>query len=124
MPSRRCTVTVDLDPEQAAFVDRLVKAGTHPDAAAVVRAALAEYGAAGEDEAAGLEYEQPAETAPPQDVVATDVLGAMLRRADADLARGAYTELRSESELDAFMNGLLAEATARAHRKRVAGRRA
>lgn len=104
MSSRHCTVTVDLDPEQAAFVDRLVKAGTHPDAAAVVRAALAEYGAAGEDEAAG----------PHRDLIPQAVLDESVSRGLADIARGDCIEMSSEADLDACLEDIWTEACHRA----------
>ncbi|MCA1941351.1 MAG: hypothetical protein LDL26_10165 [Caenispirillum bisanense] len=122
MPDR--TVTVTLDARLAAFVQRLVDEGAHPDAAAVLRAALAEYEATGAADEPGLEYEQPPSSAAPEDTVPTDLLLDVLRRADADLARGAYTDLRSRGDLETYMTGLRAEASIRAERKRLARRRA
>ncbi|SOD89400.1 hypothetical protein [Caenispirillum bisanense] len=123
MPDR--TVTVALDARLAAFVQRLVDEGAHPDAAAVLRAALVEYEAAGATAEPKLEYESlPAASAAAQDTVPTEVLLDVLRRADADLARGAYTDLRSRGDLETYMTGLRAEASIRAERKRLARRRA
>lgn len=98
MPDR--TVTVALDARLAAFVQRLVDEGAHPDAAAVLRAALAEYEATGAADAEGVDLEG----------VSLEDLEEVVRLGRQDIEQGRSTVLSSPADLQALFDGIWSDA--------------